>query len=91
MVHNRRSEIEIIGHILRLSSEGAKKTELLYQGNFSYSQLQGYLTFLLEKNILEETEIKNNGSSTKCYKTTEKGFIFLQDVKKVLAHLDLKI
>lgn len=89
MVNNRRSEIEIMGEILRLSSTGAKKTELLYQGNLSYSQLQGYLSFLIEKEILEETEIKNNGSSAKCYRTTEKGIQFLQDVKKVLAHLDL--
>ena len=89
MVNNRRSEIEIIGEILRLSSNGAKKTELLYQGNFSYTQLQGYLSFLIKRDILEEAEIRNNGSSTKCYKTTEKGLIFLQDVKRVLAHLDL--
>ena len=89
MVNNRRSEIEIIGEILRLSSNGAKKTELLYQGNFSYLQLQGYLSFLIEKEILEEAEIKNNGSLTKGYRTTEKGLLFLQDVKKVLAYLDL--
>ena len=89
MVNNRRSEIEIMDVILRLSSSGAKKTELLYQGNLSYFQLQGYLSFLMEKEILEETEIKNNGSSTKCYRTTEKGLQFLQDVKKVLEHLNL--
>ena len=89
MVNNRRSEIEIIGKILRLSSNGAKKTELLYQGNFSYAQLQSYLSFLIEKNILEENEIENNGCLTKCYKTTEKGFLCLRDVERVLAHLDL--
>lgn len=89
MVNNRRSEIEIIGEILRLSSNGAKKTELLYQGNFSYSQLQNYLSYLIEKNILEEHELENNGGLTKCYRPTEKGLIFLQDIKRVLAHLDL--
>lgn len=89
MVNNRRSKIEIIGEILRLSSDGAKKTELLYQGNFSYAQLQSYLSYLIEKNILEEHEIENNGGSAKYYKTTEKGLLFLQDVKRVLAHLDL--
>ena len=87
MVNNRRSEIEIIGEILKLSSNGAKKTEILYQGNFSYAQLQKYLIFLLEKNILEENEIRNNGATTKFYKTTEKGLLFLEDVKRVLAHL----
>ena len=89
MVNNRRSEIQIIGEILTLSSNGAKKTELLYQGNFSFSQLQSYLSFLIGKGILEETIIKNNGTSTKFYKTTEKGLHFLHDVRKVLTHLDL--
>lgn len=89
MVNNRRSKIEIIGDILSLSSNGAKKTELLYQGNFSFAQLQSYLSFLIEKNILEESEITNNSGLTKYYKTTEKGLIFLEDVKRVLAHLDL--
>ena len=88
MVNNRRSEIEIINEILTLSSKGAKKTELLYQGNFSYAQLQSYLAYLMDKNILELQEIKNNGSSSKFYKTTPKGILFLQDVKRVLAHLD---
>ena len=89
MVNNRRSEIEIIGEILRLSSNGAKKTELLYQGNFSYAQLQSYLSYLIDRDILEENEVKNNGNLTKYYNTTEKGLLFLQDVKRVLAHLDL--
>ncbi len=66
---------------------GQKKTELLYQSNFSYLQLQNYLYYLIEKGILEETIMKNNGNTSKCYKTTEKGFLFLNDVKKVLEHL----
>jgi len=49
MVNNRRSEIDIIGEILNLSRDGAKKTEILYQGNLSYTQLQKYLPFLLKK------------------------------------------
>jgi len=49
MVNNRRSELDIISKILDLSKSGAKKTEILYQGNLSYTQLQSYLPFLLEK------------------------------------------
>ena len=86
MVNNRRSEIKIIDEILKLSSDGAKKTELLYQGNFSYAQLQKYLTFLIERDILEESVVNYNGSSTKLYTTTEKGLLFLQDVRRVLAY-----
>ena len=89
MVNNRRSELEIMSKILVLSKDGAKKTELLYQGNLSYAQLKGYLSFLLERNLLEESIVKNNGSSGKCYKPTEKGLNFLKDVNKVMVHLTL--
>lgn len=88
MVNNRRSEIEIIGKILTLSRTGAKKTEILYQGNLSYSQMQEYLPFLIKKNILEEQHIKNNGGSSKLYKITDKGLNLLEDIKKVLVYLD---
>jgi len=84
--NNRRSAIEIISKILTLSRDGAKKTEILYQGNLSYTQLQGYLPFLLEKNILEENIVENNGSSCKLYSVTEKGLVLLEDIKKVLAY-----
>ena len=89
LVNNRRSKIEIIGEILRLSNNGAKITELLYQGNFSYVQLQNYLSYLIERDILEEMELENNGNLTKYYKITEKGLLFEQDVKRVLGHLNL--
>lgn len=88
MVNNRRSEIEIISKILTLSRTGAKKTEILYRGNLSYSQMQNYLPFLIEKNILEEHHVQNNGSSSKLYKLTNKGLSLLEDIKKVLVHLD---
>ena len=87
MVNNRRSELEIIGEILVLSKDGAKKTKILYQGNLSYTQLQGYLPFLLEKDIIEEYTVDDTGSPCKLYKTTEKGLGLLQDIKRVYAHL----
>ncbi len=86
--NNRRSEIEIIGEILTLSQDGARKTEILYQGNLSYTQLQGYLPFLLKKNILEENIVNNNGNSYKLYKVTEKGLGVLEDIKRVLAYFN---
>ena len=87
MVNNRRSEFEIIYKILTLSRNNVKKTEILYQGNLSFTQLQNYLPFLLEKKMLEENTIDNNGSSYKSYKTTEKGINLLLDIEKVLVHL----
>ena len=54
MVNNRRSEFDIIRKILKIARNGAKKTVILHHGNFSYVQLQDYILFLTEKNILEE-------------------------------------
>ena len=88
MVNNRRSEFEIIYEILTLSRNNVKKTEILYQGNLSFTQLQNYLPFLLEKNMLEEFIVNNNGNSCKLYKTTEKGLNLLEDIERVLVHLD---
>ena len=88
MVNNRRSEIDIIHRILSLSSDGARKTEILYQGNLSYTQLKSYLPFLLEKNILEEYSAYNNGYSAKMYRTTDKGSELLTGIKKVLKYLE---
>ena len=85
MVNSRRSELDLIGEILVLSKEGAKKTELLYQANLSYMQLQKYLPFLVEKNILEEHVVKNNGYLHRLYKTTEKGLDLLNDINQVYA------
>ena len=86
MVNNRRSELEIMGKLIELSKEGARKTDLLYKGNLSYSQLQGYLRFLLDKDIVEERIVKSNGNNGKYYYTTDKGFEVLRDVRKVLDH-----
>lgn len=89
MVNNRRSELEIISKILDVSKEGAKKTEILYHSNLNYMQLKSYLRFLIEKDILEEKEVKDNGNTYKLYKPTEKGLVFHNDIKKVLSHLNL--
>ena len=85
----RRSEIEIIGEILDLSKDGAKKTEILYQSNMSFSQLQHYLSFLLEKNIVEENNIiSGNGRSVKIYVTTEKGINLLEKINNLYTYFE---
>lgn len=89
MVNNRRSELEIISRILILSKQGAKKTELLYHGNLSYFQLKEYLSYLLERKLLEENIIRHNGGSIVSYKPTEKGLFFLEDADKIMSYLKI--
>jgi predicted transcriptional regulator len=66
---NRRSEVEIIATILEITRQGVKKTNILHKANLSYIQLKNYVTFLLEKGLLE-----NIGNT---YSTTKKGRLFL--------------
>ena len=83
MINNRRSEIEIINEILSLAKNGTRKTRILYQTNLSYTQLQTYLSFLLEGNIL----VMENNNSVKTYRTTPKGLSIMENINKVINEL----
>jgi predicted transcriptional regulator len=87
MVYKRRSEIEIIGELINLTKDGAKKTRILYQNNMSFTQIQKYLTYLIEKKIIDVHIENDNGSSYKIYTATEKGLNLLEDINKVLTYL----
>ena len=89
MGDNRRSEWDIIGEILALTQKGVRKTEILYQANMSFVQLQRYLSLLLKKSLLlEEEVINNNGvSSYQIYRTTSKGNDLLMNLNKTLSYL----
>ena len=88
VVNNRRSEMEIIKEILLLSQTATRKTQILYQVNLSYKQLQIYLDHLLVNNILQKQEIKNNGSSYSLYQTTQIGNRLLSDINKTLSYFN---
>ena len=87
MVNNRRSELDIITEILNLSKEGTKKTNILYKSNLSYTQIQSYLPFLIEKDVLEECLTKKKGKFYKSYKTTPKGIHLLEVAQRTLYYL----
>ena len=89
MLNNRRSEIEIIRDILILSQNGAKKTEIMYQVNLSYFQLNSYLSNLMKHNVIVEkpTPINGNGLGI-VYLTTDKGKDLLTDISKTLRHFE---
>lgn len=89
MFNKRRSEIQIIKEILDLSKEGAKKTEILYQGNMSFSQLQNYLNYLIEIKVIKENIYWNDdGSSSKLYVTTKKGNSLLDDINNLYTYFE---
>ena len=68
-----RSRNEIVGSILDAANEGGTtKTKIMYIAFLSYSQLNGYLSILIENNLIEYLD------GTQTYKTTEKGLNYLK-------------
>jgi predicted transcriptional regulator len=58
--------------MLEAANGGATKTKIMYKAFLSYAQLKEYLTVLLQNDLLEYEEGKQN------FRTTEKGLRLLQ-------------
>ncbi|MFL6390776.1 MAG: winged helix-turn-helix domain-containing protein [Nitrososphaeraceae archaeon] len=67
-----RSRTDIVGLILEAANGGATKTRIMYKAFLSYAQLKEYLTVLLQNDLLEYKEERQN------FRTTEKGIRLLQ-------------
>jgi len=76
----KRNRFEIINDILILTKEKNLKTPILSGANMSYHQLEIYLDFLINRCLLKSYEF--DGKTF--YKTTQKGFSFLE------SYLDIK-
>ena len=48
-----RSRTEIVAMILEIASQGARKTKIMYKAYLSYSQLNQYMSFLIENKLIE--------------------------------------
>jgi len=79
LINGRRSDIDIIGGILEVVGEGAKKTEIVYKVNLNHSLLKRYLSVLVEKKFVSETHLGN----TKIYSITDRGIKLLDAIKRV--------
>ena len=79
MSRKRRDLTYIIAEILEITKNASLKTQIMYKGNLSFSQLNGYLNFLLDVRLLKK--IKNEEKFV--YITTRKGISFLQVYYKI--------
>jgi predicted transcriptional regulator len=89
-MHRRRSNIEIIGDMLRIGANGtngAGKTEIMYSANMSYSQLQKYLGLLISQGFIDKLQV---GNPMVTYRVTEKGATLLQSIDTILDVLEFK-
>ena len=86
-MNRRRSNIEIIGDMLKVGENGACKTEIMYSVNMSYSQLQKYLGFLVGHGFIDKLKV---GNPSVTYQVTEKGLCLMKSITAVLEVLDLE-
>ncbi len=75
----RRDRLYIIAEILEVAGDGTLKTQIMYKANLSFAQLNEYLSFLLETDLLK---VFSNEEKT-IYKTTRKGIRFLQNYRQI--------
>lgn len=92
-----RGRYTIIAHMLNIindtSIEGASKTSIMYSAFLSYVQLKEYLSFLVDKELVDEfpQQIQNTNTVKKkfTYKVTEKGRRFLQISREIQSIISL--
>jgi predicted transcriptional regulator len=79
-----RGRQQIITNMLNIVNEshskGAPRTSIMYKAFLSHAQLKEYLSFLLEKGLIDEIpqQIKTHGNEKLVYKITGKGIRMLQ-------------
>ena len=64
-------------------SEGVNKTSIMYKAYLSYAQLKEYLSFMVEKGLVEEILHNFSGNEKFVYKITGKGLRLLQISKEI--------
>jgi predicted transcriptional regulator len=86
MRNSRRTSIEIIAEILKLGKAGVGKTHVMYNVNMSHTQLERYISFLVERGFLQPAQSPNLVK----YHTTAKGKELLNDIDRLTAVLRLE-
>jgi predicted transcriptional regulator len=71
--------------MLRLGEAG--KTEIMYSVNMSYFQLQKYLNFLMERELIDKVRL---GNPSVTYRVTRKGLRILRSIDAILETLELR-
>jgi predicted transcriptional regulator len=64
-------------------SDGANKTSIMYKSFLSYAQLKEYLSFMVEKGLVDEVLHEFSGNEKFVYKITGKGLHLLQISKEI--------
>jgi len=70
----RRDKLVIIAEIIDIAKNGTSKTHIMFKANLSFSQLNQYLSALIETNLLEKQVVEGR----EIYKATKKGLALVE-------------
>ena len=76
----RRDRLSIIAKVLDVARRGSIKTRIMYGASLGFAQVNDYISFLLDVNLLRTIE---NSEKHIIYKTTSKGLRYLQCYIKI--------
>lgn len=76
----RRDQLSIFARMLEITRSGTLKTQIMYKANLSYTQLNEYLYFLIEKKLITLTILDEK----EVYKITQKGMDYLQTHRELI-------
>ncbi len=82
--NSRRSCVELVASILRISIDGVSQTVIQYHANLSYSAVKSYLDFLVSRGFVEV----ENGDEGRVYKTSVKGLVLLYHWRRLVVLID---
>jgi len=84
-----RSRVDIIADILQVAVRSTKKIHIMYGCNLSFKQLQTYLDFLLDRELLRRNLENRRSDEPTCFQTTAKGQSFLEAHRNLRAILTM--
>jgi predicted transcriptional regulator len=76
----RRDQLSIIANIIDKAQEGARKTQIMYAANLSFTQLNEYITFLLDQGLIRQHKVDKK----EIYIATVRGVIFAKMYSELL-------
>ena len=78
----KRDKLEIARNILLICKDGAKKTEIVYKVNLNFKNAEGYLKWLIDREMI----LKEG----KFYKITSRGSELLSNLQNTSQLMELK-
>jgi predicted transcriptional regulator len=78
----KRSRQEIIAKVLDICTEGAIKTEIVYQANLNFRMVNTYIDLLNKKGLIEVSQRRST-----IYETTPKGIDLMESLRQLNSEL----